>query len=326
MKISFVIPCYRSEKTLGGVVAEIKAVVAQRQDVDYEIIMVSDHSPDDVYSVIERLAKEDPEHCRGLEFARNFGQNAALMAGFSRSTGDVVFSIDDDGQMPLESTFSLVDKLMVEGYDVVYGAYASKQHNAFRNLGSLVNRWMAGWLVGRPKGLKMSSFYAMKRFVVDEILRYHGPFTYIGGLIFRATKNIANVEVKHRSRQLGSSGYTMSKLIALWMNGFTAFSVKPLRFATWAGIMCAGAGFAFGLWVVIRKLFVDHGMAVGYSSLMSVNLFVGGMLMLMLGLVGEYIGRIYICINQSPQYVISREINNECRETQNTKQRKMFEW
>lgn len=309
MKVSFVIPCYRSEKTLCGVVAEIKAVVAQRPNVDYEIVMVSDHSPDKVYSVIERLAKEDPGHCRGLEFAKNFGQNAALMAGFSRSTGDVVFSIDDDGQMPLESTFSLVDKLMVEGYDVVYGAYASKQHNAFRNLGSLVNRWMAGWLVGRPKGLKMSSFYAMKRFVVDEILRYHGPFTYVGGLIFRATKNIANVEVKHRARQFGSSGYTMSKLFALWMNGFTAFSVKPLRLATWLGFLCSGIGAALGVWIIIRKLFIVQSVPLGYSSLMAVLLFMGGIIMLMLGLIGEYIGRIYICINQSPQFVISREVN-----------------
>lgn len=307
MKISFVIPCYRSEKTIEGVVAEIKSVVGQRPEVDYEIIMVSDHSPDDVYAVIEKMCAADSKHMRGILLAKNFGQQAALMAGFSRASGDVVFSLDDDGQAPVDAIWKLIDKIDKEGFDVVYGSYPVKKHNAFRNFGSLINHYMAVCLVGKPRDLRISSFYAIRRFIVDEMLRYKGPYPYPGGLIYRATKNISSVEVNHRARMVGSSGYTFRKLFALWMNGFTAFSVKPLRMATWVGCGVAAVGFLFGLWTVCNKLFIHPESPAGYSSLMAVLLFLGGMLMLMLGLIGEYIGRIYICINQSPQYVVARE-------------------
>lgn len=307
MKISFVIPCYRSEKTIEGVVAEIKSVVGQRPEVDYEIIMVSDHSPDDVYAVIEKMCAADSKHLRGILLAKNFGQASALMAGFSRAVGDVVFSVDDDGQAPVDAIWRLVDKMENGGYDVVFGTYPAKKHNIFRNLGSDVNHWMGVWLVGKPKGLHTTSFYAVRRFILDETLKYQGPYPYIGGLFFRITKNIGKVEVLHRKRVEGSSGYTFSKLLGLWMNGFTAFSVKPLRLATWAGVLCAALGFLAGVWVIVKKLFLLPSVPMGYSSLMAVILFLGGMLMLMLGLIGEYIGRIYICINQSPQYVVSKE-------------------
>ena len=307
MKISFVIPCYRSEKTIEGVVAEIKSVVGQRPEADYEIIMVSDHSPDNVYSVIEKMCAADPLHLCGLELAKNFGQQAALMAGFSRASGNIVFSLDDDGQAPVDAIWKLVDKIDRDGFDVVYGSYPVKKHSLFRNFGSLVNHYMAVCLVGKPKNLRISSFYAVKRFVLNEMLRYHGPYPYPGGLIYRATKNIASVEVNHRARKIGTSGYTFRKLFALWMNGFTAFSVKPLRLATWMGCGVAALGFLFGLWTVFNKLFIHPESPAGYSSLMAVLLFLGGMLMLMLGLIGEYIGRIYICLNQSPQYVVSKE-------------------
>lgn len=306
MKISFVIPCYRSERTIEGVVSEIKDVVSQRLDVDYEIVMVSDHSPDNVYSVIERLCREDWAHCRGLELARNFGQHSALMAGYAHSDGDVVFSLDDDGQAPVESVFALIDKLENGGFDVVMGSYPRKRHSLFRNFGSAVNDVMLCCLLGKPKDLHVTSFFAMRRFVVDAMLNYGGAFPYIAGLLFRITKNIANVEVLHRERADGISGYTAGKLLSLWLNGFTAFSVKPLQVATFAGLTMSVAGFAFGIWTVIRKLFIVPDMPMGYSSTMSVILLTGGMLMIMLGLIGEYVGRIYICINQSPQYVIRR--------------------
>ena len=307
MKISFVIPCYRSEHTIEGVVAEIKSTVASRPQVDYEVVMVSDHSPDKVYSVIERLCREDPAHCRGLELARNFGQPSALMAGFSRVSGDLVFCLDDDGQAPVDAIFRVVDKLVDGGYDVVYGEYPHKRHSLFRNIGSDVNHLMAVWLIGKPKTIRTTSFFVMRRFVAEEMKRYTGPFPYIGGIIFRTTKNIGAVAVDHRSRAEGESGYTLTKLVRLMMNGFTAFSVKPLRLASIAGAICATAGFVFALHTVIAKLLNPTRVTIGYSSLMSAILFVGGMIMLMLGLIGEYVGRIYICLNNSPQYVISNE-------------------
>lgn len=306
MNISFVIPCYRSEKTIKRVVSEIQEIMRQRQDVRYEIIMVSDHSPDHVYSVIEDMCKEDSQHLKGIELVRNFGQHSALMAGYVHSSGDVVFSLDDDGQAPVESIFTLIDKLN-EGFDVVFGAYPQKKHHWFRCLGSKLNDLMMVWLLGKPVGLQATSFYVTKRFIIDEMLKYEGPFPYLGGLIFRITKNIGNVDVKHRDREEGESGYTLGKLVGLWMNGFTAFSIKPLRLASYMGMSLAFIGFLFGIWVVVNKLFIHPDAVMGYSSMMSVMLFIGGMLMLMLGLIGEYVGRIYICINKSPQYVIARK-------------------
>lgn len=307
MKISFVIPCYRSEKTLAGVVSEVKSVLAKRPEVEYEFVLVSDHSPDDVWSVVQRLHAEDPLRVKGLELARNFGQHAALMAGYARTTGDLVFSLDDDGQAPVESVFDMVDDLEAKGADVAYGAYAVKRHSAFRNLGSELNNVMARWLLNQPRDLRPSSFSLVRRFVVEEMLRYREAFPYLLGLHLRTTRNIINVPVKHRERSEGTSGYTFVKLLALWMNGFTAFSVKPLRLATFAGFVCAILGFAYGTWTVVNKLFVHPDAMMGYSSLMSVLLFVGGMVMLILGLIGEYVGRIYICISHSPQYVVCRE-------------------
>lgn len=311
MKISFVIPCYRSEGTIADVVSEIKSVVSQRPEFDYEVVMVSDHSPDKVYQVIERMCREDPKHLKGLELAKNFGQPAAQMAGFSHATGDVVFSLDDDGQAPVDAIYRLVDTLLDGGYDVVYGAYPQKKHNVFRNVGSWVNHLMAVWLIGIPRGMYTTSFFAVRRFIVDEMLKYGGPFPYLSGLIFRSTRNVATVEVEHRARAAGTSGYTFGKLFRLWINGFTAFSVAPLRIASYVGAFCAVLGFGFGAWTVVKKLFVSPDMPMGYSSLMSVLLFVGGMLMLILGLIGEYVGRIYICINSAPQFVVARRTPGE---------------
>ena len=169
MKISFVIPCYRSEKTIEDVVAELIAVVKTRPDVDYEVIMVSDHSPDKVYGVIEKMCANDPKHLKGLELSRNFGQQSALMAGYSRASGDMIFSLDDDGQAPVESIYDLVDKLE-EGADIAMGAYPAKKHSLFRNFGTRVNSWMTEWLLNKPADVQMNSFFVMRRFVVDEIL------------------------------------------------------------------------------------------------------------------------------------------------------------
>ena len=308
MKLSFVIPCYGSEHTLADVVAEIKQVVAQRPAVDYEIVLSCDHSPDGVAQVIERLCREDPSHVRGLLLSRNFGQHAALMAGYARTTGDCVVSLDDDGQAPVESVWELVDRLTPNGLDAVYGAYAEKRHSLFRNLGSRINDWMATWLLGKPAQLKVTSFFAVKRFVVDEMLRYDQAFPYVIGLVLRITRNVGNVPVTHRARASGRSGYSLAKLVGLWLNGFTSFSVKPLRIASWLGLMCSFAGFCMGAWAVVNKLALHPDAPLGYSSLMSAVLFIGGLLLLVLGFIGEYISRIYLCISKTPQYVVAKEL------------------
>ena len=307
MKLSFVIPCYGSEKTLAGVVAELKSVMSERPAVGYEVILVCDHSPDAVYGVIERLHKDDPGHVRGVLLSRNFGQHAALMAGYARAEGDIIVSLDDDGQTPVESVWELVDKVSCEGYDAVYGSYSDQKHGWFRNFGSRVNDWMATWLLEKPGKLKVTSFFAVRRFVIDEMLRYDQAFPYVIGLVLRITRNVVNVPVRHRERVSGKSGYSLTKLLGLWLNGFTSFSVKPLRVASWLGLCCSFAGFCVGVWAVVNKLMIHPDAPIGYSSLMSAVLFIGGLLLLVLGLIGEYVSRIYLCMSRTPQYVVAKE-------------------
>lgn len=312
--VSFVIPCYRSSRTLPGVVQEIQDTMKTQTDYTYEIVLVNDASPDDTFDAIAGLCREN-KNITGIDLARNFGQHSALMAGFHYVKGDLVVCLDDDGQTPASEVCKLLHAIE-EGADVVYAKYQHKHHSGFRNFGSHINELMTRIMLGKPKELYVSSYFAAKRFVVEEMIRYRYAYPYVIGLVLRTTKNIVNVEVNHRDRQAGESGYTFSKLFTLWFNGFTAFSVKPLRIATVTGVICAFCGFAYGIYTIIKKIFIQPpDLVIGFSALMSVIVFIGGMLMLMLGMVGEYMGRMYISMNDSPQYVI-REIVGEKEEAE----------
>lgn len=299
--VSFVIPCYRSAQTIGRVVEEIDTTMKGLSGYEYEIVLVNDASPDDTFEVIRALCAKRNDIC-GVNLARNFGQHAALMAGFRHARGDVVICLDDDGQTPADEAGKLLAKLE-EGYDVVYAKYTHKQHSLFRNFGSRVNELMTRVMLGKPKELYISSYFAMKKFVAQEMICYENPYPYVIGLVLRTTKKIANVEVTHREREIGTSGYTMGKLLGLWFNGFTAFSIKPLRIATVIGVVSACGGFVYGIYTIVKK-FLNPAVPVGFSALMASFVFFCGLILLMLGLIGEYIGRMYISMNNSPQYVI----------------------
>ncbi len=306
MKISFVIPCYRSEKTLPVVVEEIRVKMQSMTNYDYEIILVNDCSPDNTFGVIRQLCAED-KRIIGINHAKNFGQHAALMAGFHFASGDIVVCLDDDGQTPADEVDKLIAKIE-EGYDAVYAEYEHKQHSGFRNWGSHLNKKMTEIMLNKPKELYVSSYFAVKRFIVDEMLNYTGAYPYVIGLVLRSTKNICNVKVNHRERMEGASGYNLKKLLALWMNGFTSFSILPLRIASYSGSVIAFIGFIYAIYVIVRKI-VDPSRMLGWSSTISVILILGGLILLVLGLIGEYVGRIFISINNSPQYVIRNVIN-----------------
>ena len=307
-KVSFVIPCYRSEHTLPRVITEIQDKMKQLTEYEYDIFLVNDCSPDNTMGVIRKLCEEN-QNVKGINFARNFGQHSALMAGLRHSDGDYVVCLDDDGQTPADEVDKLLAKLE-EGYDAVYAKYDHKQHSAFRNLGSKVNELMTRIMLDKPKELYVSSYFAVRRFVVEDMIRYENSYPYVIGLVLRATKSITNVMVQHREREEGTSGYTLKKLLGLWFNGFTAFSVKPLRIATVIGGGSAGVGFLYGLYTIIKRL-LNPNVPMGFSSTMAAIVFFGGMIMVMLGLIGEYIGRIYISMNNSPQYVIRERLNIE---------------
>lgn len=309
VSISFVIPCYKSSSMIEGVIRRLQNTVERRfKPEEYEIVLVDDYSPDNTFAVLKDIAMHF-SNVKVVGFSKNFGQQAALMAGFSMSTGKVVVCLDDDGQTPPEEVFSLVDKLD-EGFDIVYASYENKHHSWFRNFGSWINEKMAESLIGKPKNITLSSFYAVRRFLVEDALRYTSPFPYIAGQLLRSTSNIANIPIEHQERLDGKSGYTLKKLLSLWLNGFTAFSIKPLRIASLMGIALSVCGLVFAIFVIIRRL-IEPTIAVGWTSTFSLILIIGGLILFVLGLIGEYVGRVYISINNAPQYVIKRTVN--CR-------------
>lgn len=307
-KVSFVIPCYCSEKTVRCVVNEIQEKMILLKEYSFEIVLVNDCSPDNTFGEISSLVKEF-KNITGINLAKNSGQHAALMAGFKYCSGDYIVCLDDDGQTPANEVDKLLLKLE-EGFDVVYASYENKQHSGFRNLGSKINSKMTEIMLGKSKDLFISSYFATRRFIIDEMLRYEGPYPYVMGLVLRSTKNICNVPVKHRQRETGSSGYTIVKLISLWMNGFTSFSVKPLRIANYVGGLSAIVGIIYAVWIIIKH-FIFRTAPIGWSSTTALLLIIGGIILMVLGMIGEYIGRIYMCINSTPQYIVREVITHQ---------------
>ncbi|MBQ2801080.1 MAG: glycosyltransferase family 2 protein [Lachnospiraceae bacterium] len=307
-KISFVIPCYNSEKTIEDVVKEIEVTIEKRGKDDYEIVLVNDCSKDNVWEKIKSISKQNAK-VTGVCFAKNFGQHAALMAGYRKATGDIVVSLDDDGQTPADEVYSLIDK-MEEGYDVVYASYPHKKHSFARNLGTKMNNFMCEVLLGKPKKLMITSFFVAKKYIVDEIVKYENSYTYVPGLVLRTTKSIGSVPVCHREREVGNSGYSFAKLVALWINGFTAFSVAPLRISMVMGMSSAAIGFIYLIYVIVNKFF-NPSVPLGWSSTTAILLLLGGMILFVLGMIGEYLGRVYISLNSAPQYVVREETDDK---------------
>ncbi|MFP3156362.1 glycosyltransferase family 2 protein [Lachnospiraceae bacterium ZAX-1] len=310
--LSFVIPCYNSQLTIAHVVEEIDHTFLNQEKYVYEIILVDDASPkDDTRGTIRRLALEN-KRVIAVYLSKNFGQDSALMAGYSIAKGDIVVSLDDDGQNPASQALKLLAKVE-EGWDVAFGQYKQKKHSKFKNFGSKVNDIMARVLLDKPKNIRLCSYFAMNRFVMDEMLKDKNSFPYIWGLILRSTDHMTNVSIDHREREEGKSNFTLRKCLAVWFNGFIAFSVKPLRFSAILGVVIAIAGFLYGIYVILKQVFLGEPVA-GWSSMMAAILLLGGIILMMLGLVGEYVGRMNISVNNTPQYIIRDVYTGENKE------------
>lgn len=303
MKISFIIPCYNTTTTIYKIVNEIEEEMNKRSGEQYEIILINDASPNpETLPLLKNVVKEK-KNIILIDLAKNSGQPNAILAGCRYATGNYIMTSDDDGQTELHRLGEFIEKLQ-EGYDVVCAKYTNRiQPSLFRRIGSGINRLMSDRLIERPKDVYMSTIFLAKRFVIDEIVKYDQPYGYLSGLILRVTQNIGNVEMEQQARKSGKSGYTFKKLFSLWLNGFTAFSIRPLRIADLMGFLFAGFGFILAFVTIIRKLVLVN-VSVGWSSLISVILIASGLNLLVLGLIGEYIGRIYMCINKTPQSVI----------------------
>lgn len=308
-KLSFVVPCYHSHDTIRQVADEIRATVVSDGRYDYEIILVNDNPPDETWAVITDIQSRDNKVI-GLCFSRNFGQHSALMAGYRVAEGDVVVSLDDDGQTPPAEMFKLIDALD-DSTDIAYAKYPVKRHSMFRNFGSKVNDVMTVWLLNKPKDLYLASYYAAKRFVIEEMIRCQNPYPYVDGLALRSTCRVKNIPIDHCNRTSGSSGYTFQKLMKLWLNGLTSFSEKPLRVSTLFGAVMAFVGLLFAILIVVKKVLMGDAIDAGWSSLITIILVLNGSILMMMGLMGEYIGRIYVSMNGAPQYVVLKSTKKE---------------
>ena len=304
MKYSIVIPCYNSAHTIRQVVEETAAEMERLGRTPFEFVLTDDYSPDGG-ACLEELRKLADEHdyVKVIQLAKNAGQHNATMAGLNYAEGDVIISMDDDGQTHCSQLNKLFSKFD-EGYDVVFGYYEDKKHSGFRNFGSWVNYQTVRLLIGKPKEMKTSSFWVIRRYVRDYIIQYKSQFTHLQGLFLRtvSTEKISSVPVEHFDRAYGKSNYTLKKLIGLWSN-IMGFSTVPLKFAQRTGAILSILGVIGAIVVFIRKL-IHPAIAVGWSSLMVGLFFFLGMIIFFLGIIGEYIGRLFLGMSNSPQFVV----------------------
>jgi len=320
--LSVVVPLYNSAKVIAAlidiVVGELHAVFQR-----LEIILVNDGSEDDTHHAALLTVDKYPGIVKYYRLSRNFGEHNAVMCGLNQSTGDYVCIIDDDFQTPPREIHKLVAKLD-EGHDVVYSYYAKHQHSLFRKLGSKFNNWVATLLLGKPKDLYLSSFKLMNRFLVDVIISYRGPFPYIDSLILRSTESIGMQLCDHEKRAVDRSNYTIGKLFKLWLNMVTSISILPLKVASMIGLVmtCTGLLLAvfFTLSWTLGGVFVHSSVPKGWASLIVTAVLFAGLQFSILGMLGEYLGRLYLIQNNSPQYLIRESAEKQlCKDADEKK-------
>lgn len=297
MELSIVIPVYNSEKELLRLIQEIRAYFPPEQA---EIILINDSSTDGSEEICAQLAQTDKELIF-LSLRKNFGEHNAVMCGLNFAKGLYVAIMDDDGQNPPSEVKKLLFKIR-SGYDVVYSQYSDKQHHFLRNWGSRFSNFVANRLMSKPKDLYLSSFKIIHRDIVREIIKYKGPFPYIDGLILRCTQNLGKVNVEHKARLSGKSGYSLRKLLQVYMNMFLNFSLKPLRIFTFIGVLIFIAGLLVSAFFIYAKLTsIEHP---GWTSTVLFILLLSGFQIIFLGLIGEYLGKQYLDQNNTPQWVL----------------------
>jgi len=299
MHLSIVVPVFNSGGCLEELAARVERALGPR--TRYELILVDDDSPDDSWEVIERLTSER-DRLVGVRLRKNAGQDNAIMAGLRLSTGDIVVIMDDDLQHDPADIPALVEKLR-RGFDVVYARFGAKRQAAWKNMGSWLADRAAVLILDKPPQIYMSPFKAVDRAVVDEIIKYEGPFSYVDGLIFTVTSNITQIEVAHHERYSGASNYTFVRSLAVWLKLATGFSPFPLRVAAVTGGIIALLSFAAATFFVVQALVLEQ-MPPGWPSLIVSVFFLGGIQLMGIGAVGEYIGRIFVTQNRRPQSTV----------------------
>ncbi len=295
--LSIVVPVYNGEKSVGRLVAALEGL---RPEGGLEVVLVNDGSPDNSAAICRALLSSARVPIVYIEHSRNFGEHNAVMTGLRHVRGRYVITMDDDLQNPPEEVVRLYDHARLGGWDVVYTRFAEKKHAMWRNLGSRFANRVADWLLDKPHGLYLSSFRCMSTLVVRAVTRYRGPYPYVDGLLMQVTQRIDSIEVRHLPRAEGRSNYNLRRLIRLWLNLATSFSLAPLRMAMLAGAVLAILG-AVGAALVVAEAFLTRATPSGWASTMTAILLVGGVQSIILGVMGEYVGRTFLSANGKPQ-------------------------
>jgi len=304
LKVSVVIPCYYSAKMIEKVVSQTRAELISAS-YEYEFVLVNDGSTDGTFDAIARLCRDD-SNIVGIDCAKNMGQHSAIMAGLRETTGECVMLMDDDMQTHPSQCLKLLAE-MKGGWDVVFASWPEHKESWWRRLGSRFTAWSMRVLTDRPKEIYSSNYLVMRGHIRDELIRYQGPYVYIQGLLFRSTANMTNVEITHFEREEGTSGYTLKSLIKLWSTVLN-FSMMPLRFAAIVGALLGLLGIGSAVAIAVMRI-LDPAMQAGWPSLMATMLICSGIITMFLGLIGEYLGRMFMTINCSPQYVLKNKID-----------------
>ena len=297
--LSVVVPVYNGADSVPTLVDALSQLHVEG---GLEIILVNDGSPDNSLDVCRTLCKRNAVALTVVNLARNFGEHNAVMAGYAHARGEYIINMDDDLQNPPEEVVRLWQYTRDNHHDVVYTFYEQKQHESWRNIGSRFTNWCADLVIDKPKGLYLSSFRCVNAFLAQEILRHSGPFPYIDGLIFQITRNVGTLAVKHLPRATGESNYTLPRLLRLFMSMLLNFSVLPLRIGTLTGVLLAGIGIVGLLAIMVEALLTDTPR--GWASMMAGVLTLTGVQLMMLGIIGEYLGRMFLTINKKPQFVV----------------------
>jgi glycosyltransferase involved in cell wall biosynthesis len=300
-EVSVVIPVFNGALSVTEVVDRIGRALIDRT---HEIVLVDDGSVDDSVRTCRRLANRESAHIRFIELSRNFGEHSAVLAGLARTRGKFVAVLDDDGQNPPEELPRMLAELQRGDFDVIYGKYSERQHHWFRRLGSSFNDRIANVMLRKPPELYLSSFKVMNRFIVDEIIKYSGPYPYIDGLICRTSNRLGQVEVQHAARIAGRSNYSLVRLVRLWLNMFLGFSIVPLRVASVAGLLTAASSLMWLLAIIVDKLMINPNVTVGVPTVLACICLFSGVQLMVLGMLGEYLGRVHLSTNGQPQYVV----------------------
>ena len=298
--LSVVVPVYRGAATIATLV---RALAELAPAGGMEVVLVNDGSPDHSAEVCRALLAAPPLPMVYIEHARNYGEHNAVMTGLRHTSGAYVITMDDDLQNPADEVTRLYDHTRLGNWDVVYTRYRDKRHAAWRNFGSRFANRVGDALLDKPRGLYLSSFRCMSALVVDSVTRYSGPYPYVDGLIMQVTQRIDSIEVRHLPRTEGRSNYTVTRLVRLWLNLATSFSLAPLRLATLAGLAMAALG-SIGAVATIVEALVSRNTPSGWASTMTVVLLVSGVQSLILGVLGEYVGRTFLSANGKPQGTI----------------------